>query len=826
MRARWACACLLALLGAVARASAAENPAAGPEEGGGRDPAPRALRVGVYEFEPLVSVRGQGGPGGLYVDLLEHVARQEGWRLVYVPGTWDDCLRALLDGEVDLVPVVGYSEERARRFAFTAESPVLDWGVVFTREGSPIESLFDLQGKRIGALRGSIYTRNFRAMLEQFGIEAHVVEEGDYRAAFGALRRGDVDAAINAQVAGAALASEYHLEPTQIVFSPVKLAYAAPPGRADVLRTLDRHFAALKADPRSIWYDLLARWMPGRPARVPGWVLPLLASGTLLLLATVAFAWLMRRQATRSSAALITTGATLRETEEMLRTISDAIPDPLFVKDRASRWLFANPGALAAIGKESEQVLGKSDAEIYDDRAIAERLIATDRRVMESGRAEVVEETVQTPGGHRVFLSTKVPYRGADGTVVGIIGSARDITDRVRAEQVLRDTEEQLRQAQKLESIGRLAGGIAHDFNNLLTVILSCAAGLEEGLRDGTPAAEDVEHIREAATRASELTRQLLAFARKQVIAPVPLDLNSVVRGSEKLLRRVIGEDVALAVSLEEPLWSARCDRGQIEQVIMNLVVNARDAMPRGGRLAIETANERLDGARGRLDPDAPPGEYVRLVIRDSGTGMTPDVQAHLFEPFFTTKGHGKGTGLGLATVYGVVKQSGGYVHVDTAPGRGTSVAIWLPREARAPVAPEAPRPPPGQRGTETVLVVEDDRLVREVTVRALRSAGYEVLVAASAEEALALQDEQLRRVGLLVTDVVMPGLDGRALATELARRRPELRVLYVSGYTHDVIAERGVLDSGLEYLPKPFTAPVLLAKVRTVLDAPAARAS
>jgi PAS domain S-box-containing protein len=508
----------------------------------------------------------------------------------------------------------------------------------------------------------------------------------------------------------------------------------------------------------------------------------------------------------------------VESSEALLRALTDAIPDPVFLKDRDSRWLFASPSTLRVLGKSAEQVIGHTDREIYADQAVAEALIATDRRILESGVAEVVEERIQTPSGYRVYLSTKAPYRDLDGRIVGVIGNARDITQRKRGEEELRERlslEEQVRQAQKLESVGRLAGGVAHDFNNLLTVVLGCAEALRSDAARGVPATlEDVEEIRAAGERARDLTRQLLAVARRQVIAPVPLDLNDVLRASEKLLRRVLGEDVELVVDLAPGLWWIRADPGQLEQVVLNLAVNARDAMPRGGTLVLRTRN----GARAGAAAD----DGVCLSVRDSGTGMEPEVRAHLFEPFFTTKPDGKGTGLGLATVYGIVSQADGQVRVESEPGRGTTFELWFPRTLDPPVAVS---PLPAARaapGTERVLVVEDDAPVREVTVRALRASGYHVLVAGSGREALALAAAALDGLDLVVTDVVMPGLDGRTMADELRRRRPGLRVLYVSGYTEDAVIARGVLSSGMAFLAKPFTPGALLARVRAVLDAPA----
>ncbi|HVO21985.1 MAG TPA: ATP-binding protein [Anaeromyxobacter sp.] len=384
-----------------------------------------------------------------------------------------------------------------------------------------------------------------------------------------------------------------------------------------------------------------------------------------------------------------------------------------------------------------------------------------------------------------------------------------------RAARRLVEVEARLQQAQRLESVGRLAGGVAHDFNNLLTVVLGSTEVLRESLDAGRAAPrEEVEEIRAAAMRASELTRQLLAFARKQVIEPVPLDLNEVVRGAERMLRRVLVEDVALRVDLQPELWRTLCDPGQMQQVLLNLAVNARDAMPRGGTLTLRTRNEP-DGAPGR----AGEGEWVSLAVSDDGAGMSSEVKEHLFEPFFTTKPPGAGTGLGLASVYGIVRQSGGEVHVESEPGRGSTITVCFPRHH----GPGAPAPatatPSAAGGSETILVVEDDRQVREVTVRTLRGAGYRVLVAGGSEEALALAARDGDRPHLVVTDVVMPGQDGHALASVLRLRHEGLSVLFVSGYTQDVLHHRGVLDSGVQFLPKPFTPAALLARIRTILD-------
>jgi CheY-like chemotaxis protein len=343
---------------------------------------------------------------------------------------------------------------------------------------------------------------------------------------------------------------------------------------------------------------------------------------------------------------------------------------------------------------------------------------------------------------------------------------------------------------------------------------------MREDLASGRPVdAEDVDGIGAAGERARDLTRQLLTFARRQLVAPDVIDLNELVRGSEKLLRRVLGEDVVLATGLQPGLWPVRCDPAQLEQVIMNLAVNARDAMPEGGHLTLETANVDV-GASPPL-PAMAPGPWVRLSVRDSGSGMVPEVKAHIFEPFFTTKPEGRGTGLGLSTVYGIVRQGGGHIHVESDPSDGTTFDIFLPRCVEEALGRSETPQVVGRAGTGTVLLVEDDDGVRGVAARALREGGFQVLAAAGAGEAMELAARSPGPVDILVTDLVMPGVNGKALAEELRRRRPTVRVLFVSGYADDILGRHGVLEPGVAFLAKPFTPEVLVRKVGAVLRSP-----
>lgn len=445
-------------------------------------------------------------------------------------------------------------------------------------------------------------------------------------------------------------------------------------------------------------------------------------------------------------------------------------------------------------------------------------------------------------GRHRIELVTKgtlppleIELTRKDGsTIPALCGVAMlddakvvafvvDLTERKQAEAALHRSEMELRHAQKMEAVGRLAGGIAHDFNNLLSVMLACS---ELGLLDveeNHPAGQQLVEIRAAAQRAAVLTRQLLAFSRRQILQPRPVDLDEVVRGTEQLLRRLIGEDIELELRLAGDLPAVRLDPGQIGQVLMNLAVNSRDAMPQGGTLVLETDTVELDEAYARLHPRTSPGTYVMLGVADTGCGMDAETREHAFEPFYTTKPMDRGTGLGLSTVLGIVEQSGGSIVLESEPGLGARFRMYfrpLPPDGNQSAATEAPSGGPMPRGTETILLVEDDEAVRSMIRTVLTRLGYTVLAAAHGEEAMYLFDGNAAAIGLLLADVVMPRMSGRELAERLRNRRPSIRVLYISGYNDDAVLRHGLLANEVALLLKPFTPHALAAKVREVLDA------
>ncbi len=693
-------------------------------------------------------------------------------------------------------------------------------------------------------------------------------------------------------------------------------------------------------EPRSNWLQMLALYSP---LLIPAVVFPLLLS-----LAQEQFAWSVALVLASFVAAggrmfvvqrqLLIRSRELQHSVSLLRGITEGTTDAVFVKDLQGRYLMINSAGAAFAGRSADEIVGKTDLDLFSTD-MAEVVRQKDRQVLTQGITQTFEESGTSNGVNRVYLSTKGPYRDAHGEIIGLLGVARDITERKRAEEEMRQSqqklrihfehtplavvewdldfrvaawnpsaerifgysrqealgqharfivpqqyrehvdqvwqallkqaggtrstndnitkdgrsiscewyntplvdesgrvlgvaslvqdvtervglEERLRQSQKMEAVGRLAGGVAHDFNNLLTVILGYSQILADGLPESSRLADNTAQIKSAAERAAGITRQLLAFSRKSVLSPRVINLNDVVLNLDSLLRRLIGEDIEVRTVPANDLGSVRADPSQIEQVLMNLALNARDAMPRGGTVTLETANVSLDGTYARDHQSVEPGRYVMLAVSDTGEGMGPETQARIFEPFYTTKEVGKGTGLGLSMVYGIVKQSGGYIWVYSEPGQGTTFKIYLPRvDQPAEVVSSDNHSAKVQRGTETILLVEDDAQLRALTSSVLSHCGYNVLVASAPEEGLAICKSTSHEIRLLVTDVVMPRMNGRQLAEQAQQIRPRIRVLYISGYTNDAIAHYGVLDPGLWFLPKPYALSSLIAKVREVLD-------
>lgn len=504
----------------------------------------------------------------------------------------------------------------------------------------------------------------------------------------------------------------------------------------------------------------------------------------------------------------------LRESRNLLQSIIDNSPAVIYVKDPEGRYLLVNRRFEAIFRINKDQILGRTDLDIMPrEKADANR--STDQQALAADRPMEFEDTAVMDDGPHVFLNIKSRLRDPTGRPYAVCGISTDITH-------IKAYEERLRQAQKMEAIGRLAGGISHDFNNLLTAINGYSTmALED---KGLPARLQVflNEILKAGERAAGLTRQLLAYSRKQVLETRVWDLNEIVSDMEKMLHRLIGEDVQLLTELSPGLGHVRIDRGQMEQIILNLVLNARDAMPSGGKLTVSTKNLSMDRSAGLSTASPAAGRYVVLTVVDTGTGMSQDVIEHIFEPFFTTKEVGKGTGLGLSVVYGIVNQSGGTISVFSEPGKGTTFTLYLPE---TPPQVEAPRDVPAsaqthsRRGSETLLLVEDDALVRKFASHALQSLGYTVLEAVNGTEALKTIDRRTGPLHMVITDVVMPDMGGPALAERIRKAFPAIPILFISGYAESTVIQNGLIGKLEKFLQKPFIPDELARKVREALD-------
>ena len=506
----------------------------------------------------------------------------------------------------------------------------------------------------------------------------------------------------------------------------------------------------------------------------------------------------------------------LRQAEEKFRSIFENAVEGIFQTMPDGRYLRVNPALAELYGYGSPDELIRSGADITRQLYVTPgRRDEFMRQIERHGSVKNFESQVFRKGGDRIWISENARcVRDETGAVLYYEGFVENISERMRLET-------QLRQAQKMEAVGLLAGGIAHDFNNMLTVIIGHTDMIISCFGHEDPLQSDLAEIKSAGQRAAALTQQLLAFSRRQFLQPRVLDLNAVIADIIKMLRRLVSEHIELVTTLDPKLAWVKADRGQLEQIIMNLVVNARDVLPQGGRISITTGNVDLDENYVRDHAGAKPGPHVMLAVGDTGPGMDAETQTHIFEPFFTTKEMGKGTGLGLATVYGIVKQSGGYIEVDSAPGKGATFRIYLPqtKEAIEPAAPDQAFDRP-LTGTETILLVEDEDQVRKFIRLLLQKYGYTVFEAGQGDEALRICGEHHGPIHLLFSDMVMPGLNGRELAIRVQAVRPETRTLFMSAYTRDAVNQLALMAPGTPFLKKPFSIEALPRKVREVLDA------
>jgi PAS domain S-box-containing protein len=514
----------------------------------------------------------------------------------------------------------------------------------------------------------------------------------------------------------------------------------------------------------------------------------------------------------------------LAEERNLLRTLIDNLPDMIYVKDTESRIVIANRGQTKALGRTEEQeVIGRTDFDFYP-REAAQQYYDDEKRLFIDGEPVVDKEEIRPAqdGEEHWTLTTKIPLRNTSGQIVGLVGIGHDITRRKEEERQRLQLEAQLQQARKMESVGTLTAGIAHDFNNLLSVINGYTELLQMTIDADSPHQKTLGMVLQAGRSAADLVRQLLAFSRRQIARPQVVDLNAIITAIQPMLQRVIGENIEIILALKPDLWTVRIDPAQFEQIVLNLAANARDAMPFGGTLTMATAHAELDEQYARRCSDVLPGRYVVFSVSDNGVGIDREIQEHIFEPFYTTKEKNRGTGLGLATVFGIVKQNRGHIWLTSEPGIGSTFDLYFPlagEDAQPDLLPREHAAAEMPSGHEHILVVEDQPALQDLARTILENLGYTVATAASGRDALLLAETLKTPPDLLLTDVIMPGMSGRVLADQLGRKHPGLKVLYMSGYTDDAIVHYGILEPDIEFIHKPFTPSGLANKIRSLLD-------
>jgi PAS domain S-box-containing protein len=1025
------------------------------------------IKIGIYQNHPLVFTNDDNIPQGIFVDILDYVAGQEGWEQNYVMCAWADCLTMLEQGEIDLLPAIAYSDQRAERYNFIAQTVLTNWAQVYIPAGSDVQSYLNLEGKTVAVLTDDIHYQRMVEVLKKFDIHPIFIEVNSYETVLSLVEQKEVEAGLVNRFFGIQNEARFNVDKSPIIFNPIEVRIAAPKGKNQaLLNAIDKHLVELKQTPNSVYFQSISRWLEDIETQtvLPAWLIwGLAAAGTLVVLVLVLNITL-RNQVRRRTAELVASEARYRalienapigivafDRQGNIKTVNQAwlevlhIPSvdaarqinlstfpPLVKAGWAAnirqclntgqpvvsetpytaesgqkthlRSLFAplkdsngivigaqamvedigplvkaqvalevekerlqlvvenmpvmmdaidEQGNILAWNQESEIVTGYSAAEVvnnpnaiallYPDQTYRAQMMAawqhrgndyrqweweitcknglkktvswsnisarvpipgwaswgvgvdiTERKRVEEAlrRREqdfhtlltsiadyvwsadiikgevfyryyspVVEKVTGYPAeyfmtGVEAWLNLVHPQdqaivrqslarelAGPDsvsheyriirpdgqvrwqygitsptlnqaGQVIRLDGVVSDITER-------KQLEEQLRQAQKMEAIGTLAGGIAHDFNNMLTAILGYAGLTLNMLPEDSPLRRDLEGIERISQRGANLVRQLLAYARRQVIEPRLTNLNDLIVNTNTMLHRLIGENIELITLPSAGNAQVKIDPGQFEQVLVNLAVNARDAMPNGGKLIIETADITIDETYTRRFPEITPGAYVMMAVADTGLGMSDEVKEHLFEPFFTTKEVGQGTGLGLATCFGIIKQNKGHINVYSELNHGTTFKVYLPLavdlesgKAGSFTAEKLPG------GAETILLVEDEPSVRDLAARTLEKHGYRVLVAANGEEALRLVDNKAELpIQLLLTDVIMPQMGGVELAEYLSNSRPSLKTLYMSGYADNSVIQMGILKDCQGFLQKPFTGAMLIRKVRELLD-------
>jgi PAS domain S-box-containing protein len=781
----------------------------------------RVVKVGAFNLYPAIFKDTDGAVKGFYVDALADIEQTENIRFEYVYGSWSKGLERIKTGEVDMLTSVAFTPERAE-FLDYAKTPLLTvWGELYVPLSSDIDGILAVQGKKIAVMKNDFNARHFIELVKMFDITCEFIEMPAFEDVFKAIATGKADAGVVNNTFGVAKNKEFGLRSTGVVFNPFDIFFAVAKGKnSDLLLMLDSYLESWRYQTDSVYSNARQKWLHGSDNVIhviPRWLMPTVAVISILALCAFAFIVILKKQVLSKTRSVVEASKRYQILSERQNAILSSVPDIMMEVDTNKIYTWANSAGLEFFGAE---VCGKEASYYF---AGDQNTYEVFQPLFDKSKDVLYVESLQRrkDGAVRLLAWWCKSLRDGQGNITGMLSTARDITERKQAEVEREKLQAQLLQAQKMESVGRLAGGVAHDFNNMLGVILGYTELALHGVGPDEPLHADLEKIQKAAKRSADLTRQLLAFARKQTVSPRVIDLNDTIDSMLKLLVRLIGEDIDLSWRPGKEVWPVKVDPVQIDLILANLCVNARDAITGVGKVTIETDKASFDEESCTRHAGFVPGDYVLLAVSDNGCGMDTETKSLLFEPFFTTKELGKGTGLGLATVYGVVKQNNGFINVYSEPGQGTTFNIYLPRHAaKTDLLPKQVPVLAMECGRETILLVEDEPAILEMTTRMLGRLGYTVLAAGTPGEAVRLAQERSGRIDLLMTDVVMPEMNGRDLAKKLLSIYPDIRRLFMSGYTANVIADHGVLDEGVHFIQKPFSLNELGVKLREALEA------
>lgn len=774
------------------------------------------LKIGVYQNNPKVFVAPDGQAEGFFVDITEEIARRNHYSLQYLPGSWSDHIERIEAGEIDVLLDVSYLDERAERFRFNKIPVIESWIQPFSLAGGKIKKLEEFRGRTIAVIRGSTQERYLTEEIRsKLGVECRILSLEDYSDMIHAVQTAEADLFLGDRFFLFSSDKPEEIVPSPIVLRPRGLYFAFRKGLDErVVAAFDETLFSLKNNGDTVYYRSFNRWFnysKDRSSPLFTLMLVLFPLALLVLGAVIVWNQQLHRQVRRQT-------EKLAESEQRFGFMVKNSNDMLVIIAEDGRQKFVSPVARRVTGYSVEELEVPFWELIHPDD-LETVLKAWDQCLSHPEKAILVQYRHRHNARGWIDLEAVAQSYLSHPAIEGVIVNVRDISERKEAEQEKERLQAQLIHAQKMESVGRLAGGIAHDFNNMLSVILSNAElGMMKETRDN-PLYRRLAEIKRAAVRSSDLTRQLLSFARKELTVPRTISLEDSIGQMMDMLRRLIGENIVLNWLPGDSLWPVRIDPSQLDQILANLCVNARDAIGGSGGIVIRAENRVVDDSFCRDHPFFKTGEYVLLTVCDDGAGMDEETCKVIFEPFFTTKQPGQGTGLGLSIVYGIVKQNSGYILVESRPLRGTCFSIYLPRSDKNGATSEPDLPDSARRGSERILLVEDEPMIVEIASAMLEALGYRVVTAEKPKTALELAEKSGEPFDLLLTDVIMPEMDGPELAGRIAGLLPGIRTLYMSGEPARAVVGDGPEGNKVFFIRKPFTIDELSVTIRRVLD-------